>query len=283
MEERLSQTINELVPLLRQLVRDEYGIALGGAHAKGVDDVESDIDLYVFTRRMLPNDERAKLCAQFNPDISEIVCWGDVRDDGAFEQTGSDFLYLGRKVECWSRDIDFIEGIIDECRRGIVRQELVTWTVMGFYNHCALSDIRNMVPVDDPSGLLLGWKTKASVYPPKLREAIISRHLNAARFWPDNFHYKSAVERCDVLYTTGIVHQVVHNLIQVLFAINETYFPGDKKLEAAISHLPAQPHDFTPRIKRLLSPEMPVDRALLISQREELGILLEQVTELSLC
>ncbi len=104
------------------------------------------------------------------------------------------------------------------------------------------------------------------------------KHLNAARFWPDNFHYKSAVERCDVIYTTGIVHQVAHNLIQALFALNETHFPGDKKLEAALAHLPLRPQNFALRVRRLMSPEVPADRALLTWQREELCRLLSEVT-----
>ena len=154
MEEGLSQTIAALIPLMRQFVRGEYGIALGGAHAKGVDDAESDIDLYLFARQTLSNDERTLLCERYSSDITGIVCWGDARDDGAFAQAGSDFLYKGRKIECWSREAGYVEGIIDECQRGIVKQDLVTWTVIGFYNHCALSDLRNMVPVDDPTGLL---------------------------------------------------------------------------------------------------------------------------------
>jgi hypothetical protein len=276
----LLQTIQELIPLLRQFARGEYGIALGGAHAKGVDDAESDIDLYLFTRQTLPNNERARLCEQFSRDITELICWGDAREDGAFTQTGSDFLYRGRKIECWSRETGSIDAIIGECQRGIVRQDLVTWTVMGFYNHCALSDLRNMQPVDDPFGLLARWKAEVSVYPPRLREAIITRHLGAAKFWPQNFHYKSAVERCDVIYTCGIVQQVVHNLIQVIFALNETYFPGDKKLEIALSHLPVQPPDFAARARRLLSPGAPADHSLLVWQREELCRLINETEAL---
>jgi hypothetical protein len=280
MEESITRILADLIPLVRQFARGERGIALGGAHAKGVDDAESDIDVYLFTRRTLPNAERAALCERHSPDIANIVCWGEVGGDGAFEQAGSDFLYRGRKIECWLRAIDAIDGALDECRRGVVRHDLVTWTVMGFYNHCALSDLSHMLPVDDPSGLLARWQAEVSVYPPRLREAIIARHLGAAGFWPDNFHYRSAVERGDVIYTAGIVQQVAHNLIQVVFALNETYFPGDKKLEAALARLPRQPRDFGERIRRLLAPGAPPDRALLAWQREELCRLLDEVRAL---
>ncbi|MHB9034786.1 MAG: DUF4037 domain-containing protein, partial [Anaerolineae bacterium] len=120
-----------------------------------------------------------------------------------------------------------------------------------------------------------------AVYPPKMREAIIKAHLSAARFWPHNFHYASAVERQDVIYTSGIVAQVVHNLIQVLFAINQTYFPGDKKLEAAMAHLGCIPSDCANRIKRLLWPGEACSAAVLRTQQQELQSLLRDVESLA--
>jgi hypothetical protein len=151
---------------------------------------------------------------------------------------------------------------------------------MGFYNHCTLSDLKNMVPIEDPYGLLARWKSQVVEYPPKLRAAIIAQYLGAAKFWPDNFHYKSAIERGDLIYVMGIVQQVVHNIIQVVFALNNTYFPGDKKLDSAIAHLPMKPQHFGARIKQLLWPGVPADKRLLVSQREELVRLLGEIDEL---
>ncbi len=283
MEAKLKRMVDELVPLVRQLVQadcrahGEYGIALGGAHAKGVDDAESDLDLYLFAPRVLTVAERARACQAFSADVSEVVCWGE---DEPFVQGGADFLYRGRKVECWLRNTEYIAGSVAECQAGVIHHDLVTWTVMGFYNYCALSDLAHMLPVDDPGGMLARWKDDVGHYPPKLRQAIIERYLGAARFWPHNFHYKSAVERCDSIYTVGIVQQVVHNLIQVLFAVNETYFPGDKKLDIALDHLAATPENFAQRVKWLLCPGSPLDRPMLAKQREELGRLLAEVEAL---
>lgn len=270
----LSQIVNELVPLVRQLSRAEYGIALGGAHAKGMDDTESDIDLYLFTRQTLPGADRTRLCQHFSPDVSAVTSWGD---DSQFIQGGTDFVYKQRKIECWLRNVDYVAQIIAECQDGIVKHDLVTWTVMGFYNHCTLSDLYNMLPVDDPYGLLARWKAEVRAYPPKLRQAIIVRHLGAARFWPNNFHYLSAIERCDLIYTMGIVQQVVHNLIQVVFAINGCYFPGDKKLEIALDHLSIKPDAFGQRVKRLLFPRADPEKAVLRWQNDELCRMIGEI------
>ena len=100
-------------------------------------------------------------------------------------------------------------------------------------------------------------------------------------FWPDNFHYKSAVERGDAIYAMGIVQQVIHNLIQVIFALNQTYFPGDKKLDIAMSHLAIKPEQFTERIHRLLFLGVEPNPAILHEQRRALRALTQDVATLT--
>lgn len=277
LEQKLVAVINDLLPLLRSLCLADYGIALGGAHAKGVDDAESDLDLYVFTANAHGNTDRTRLAAAFSPEITQLVSWGD---DNPFIQGGTDFYYKGIKVECWLRASWLIETAIKDSHEGLIKRDYVTWTTTGFYNHVALSDIKVMKPLDDPTGLLARWQQEIAVYPEKLYEAVINTHLPAARFWPHNFHYSSAVERLDVIYTTGIVAQVVHNLIQVLFAVNRTYFPGDKKLANALSHLERLPGDCVKRINGLLWPGEACTVQVLQAQQQELQRLVQEVAEL---
>lgn len=264
----------ELLDLVRSFALSEYGIALGGAHAKGTVDDESDVDLYLFATDVRPNEERAKLAAAFSPEVEDVVCWDD---DTLYPQAGTDFRFRGLRIECWLRSAAHIGQAIADAQAGVVRRDLVTWTITGFYNHCCLSDINAMVPLADPTGLLARWKSQVATYPPGLRRSIISQHLAAARFWPHNFHYHSAVARADVIYVTGIVQQVVHNLVQVLFALNETYFPGDKKLGEALAHLPRQPAGLLERVTSLLWPRAPATVAALRRQQDELQALLREV------
>lgn len=271
----------ELLPLLRQFVNGDYGIALGGAHAKGVADSESDVDFYLFAHDILPNDERARLCREFGVMPDSISVWGTHApvSQAGFLQAGTDFYWHGQKVECWLRSADTIQETIAECQAGVVRRDLVTWTVTGFYNHCALSDLYHMQPLDDPAGMLAGWQKAVREYPPRLREAIVSTHLRAAQFWPDNFHYHSAVQRGDVIYVMSIVQQVIHNLIQVVFALNRTYFPGDKKLRIALDHLAVTPPEFAARVERLMLPTSGTPEAF-AQQRDELQALVREVAAL---
>ena len=241
----------KLLPFLRKCAEGEYGIALGGAHAKGIEDEQSDLDLYVFARSIPGNDERSRMAREFDPGIGGILSWGD---ESSFVQAGTDFQYGLTRVEIWFRESGFIEGIIGDCEEGRIKQEFTVWNPMGFYNYCALSDLYAMKPLDDPAGLLGRWKGRVERYPPKLRAEIISTFLVAAGFWPGNFHYASAVERRDVVYCTGIAQQVVHHLVQVLFAVNRTYFPGDKKLAGALGRLKMRPQGLVERVEEILLP-----------------------------
>jgi hypothetical protein len=272
-----TEIAQDLLPLLRQFVKGDYGIALGGAHAKGLADAESDVDFYLFAREILSNEERARLCREFGIAPDSITVWGTHEP---FSQAGTDFYRSGHKIECWLRNSALMSETIAECQAGVVRRDLVTWTVTGFYNHCALSDLCHMQPLDDPAALLAGWQAAVREYPPLLRETIIDTHLRAAQFWPDNFHYDSAVQRGDVIYVMSIVHQVIHNLIQVVFALNRTYFPGDKKLHIALDQLDTIPADFVARIERLMLPTSGTP-ASFTQQRAALQELVREVTALT--
>jgi hypothetical protein len=270
----IQPVVDEVLVVVRHFTRAAYGIAVGGAHAKGAADAESDLDIYLFAEDALPRAERESRVLELCPGVQNIVSWGD---DGPLLQCGTDFDHRGLRVECWLRNTELIERAIAESQAGTVRREWVTWTTTGFYSHCTLSDVSAMIPIDDPDGILARWKALVSTYPPKLRETIVQTRLQAARFWPGNFHYSSAVERRDVIYATGIVQQVVHNLIQVLFAVNERYFPGDKKLSSALAHLDRVPENLTARIEALIFPGERPSVALLQRQQADLLSLLRDV------
>jgi hypothetical protein len=272
----LENFYREALPLLRQFCVGVYGMALGGSLAKGVGDEYSDIDIYLFARQVLPAEQRAALI-QANPLFESVISWGGGEP---FVEGGTDFSYAGRKVEVWLRNSDPIEATLSACLNGQIERACVVWTVMGFFNYTALSDLRVMKILDDPHGLLQGWKNQVAEYPPRLREAILQRFGGEAQFWPENFHYLSAIERGDVLYTSGIVQQVVQALIQVVFALNRVYFPGEKKLGSTLAHLALQPPDFHQRLCDLVYPGDDGSTPRLRAQQKALAGLVKDVEAL---
>lgn len=275
-----SDTMTKLLSLLRRFATGDYGIALGGAHAKGVADEQSDLDLYLFAERWLPGPARDQLCRVILGADTPVRSWGVDNADGIYEQAGTDFTVDGKPVECWLRGVNYICDIVEETCSGIVRRDFVTWTAMGYFNHCALSDLQHMVILEDPQKILTRWQSQVAVYPPALRKTIVETYLSAARFWPHNFHYEVAVKRGDILYAMAIAQQVVQNLIQVVFALNEVYFPGEKKLAEALEQLPRAPERFAARVQALVFPTGEPVRDALERQRAEIQVLVQEVSDL---
>jgi hypothetical protein len=267
----------DLLPLLRRFVRGDYGIAIGGSHAKAAADSLSDIDIYLFADRVLPSAQRAELVVHALGGEARPESWGT---DDPFVQGGTDFWHDGQRVECWLRSSREMERTLRACAGGEIRREYVVWTVMGFLSYTALADVHSMRIVDDPRGMLAGWRQGVATYPEPLRDRILARFMAEAAFWPENFHYRTAVERGDVIYTSAIVQQVLQALIQAVFALNRVYFPGEKRLANAMKKLPSQPRDFARRVQALVIPAG-ADEAALQRQRRELAELVAEMRELA--
>ena len=269
--------LQKLLPVLQQLCVGPYGVALGGSHAKGNNDAHSDIDLYLFTERILPGAERAEFIRATLGAESEPLSWGQ---DDPFEEGGTDFWYEGHRVEVWLRNAARVENTISASRQGQIRRDTVVWATMGFFNYVVLADMDTMRIVEDPHGLLAQWKEEVRTYPAPLRHAILTRFMREARFWPENLHYHSAIQRADLIYTSGIVNQVLHALIQVVFALNREYFPGEKKLAQALERLRIKPEAFSRRLHVLLFPGRYPTAERLQDQQRDLAELVAEVEQL---
>ncbi len=260
-----------LLPVIRRFAVGRYGIALGGAHAKGSGDALSDVDIYLFADRTLPNEERSAMVREVCGDACGVVSWGDPEAEG-----GTDFQLDGQVVEVWFREIGSVSDAVARCRAGEIRREYRAWTVMGFFGHAVLSDLKSMRILDDPAGILAAWQAEVAEYPPALRRAMVARFLAEAKFWPGNVHYRTAVDRRDLVYAGGIVRHAAHALLQAAFALNGTYFPGEKKLARALDHLPDAPAGFGARVEALLYPGTPAS-ADLEAQARDLAALVDDV------
>ena len=271
------QIVGELLPLLRCFSPGPCAVGLGGSCAKGHRDAHSDVDVYLFANEVRGGAARDAAVVQVLGSDAAPVSWGS---DELFVQGGTDFEYRGVRVECWLRSISSVDAAIAECLRGEVRRAYVAWTVSGFFNHAVLADVLSLRIVEDAGGVLARWRGMVAVYPAPLRDSILRRFMGEAAFWPGNAHYHSAIQRGDVIYTAGIVQLVVHALVQVLFALNRVYFPGEKLLAESLRRLPVAPRAVPMRMQALLAPDTPMDVAALRAQREEVAALVAEVREL---
>jgi hypothetical protein len=245
----------DLLPACRACVEGRYAIALAGAHAKGYSDSGSDLDLYLLADRLRPVEERTAVVAALGgTDLYQTPAldahpWG-----------GSlDFTLRGTRVETTVRSIRRMERVVAECAAGQVMVEPALWTVQGYYPHVYLAEASFLQPLDDPWGVFPRLKAGVEPYPEAFRRAAIAFFLPRAGYWMESFHYLSAIERGDFVYTSGILQQSLHNLVQSLFPLNRKFFAGDKRLALQLTGLPFCPAALRDSLAFLLGAHPAVD------------------------
>lgn len=272
----LAELIRDLGAVAGELAVGPCAIALGGSHAKGVADAQSDIDIYVFAESWLPDAERTAKLQALMPGVVEARSWSAMPEQG-----GTDFSINGTEVEIWFRQLGPIAGIIERSVAGEAVRRYVTWTPNGYSEHCALADLTSLKVIADPHALLTPLLDRIAVYPPALRATLIRQGLASAGFWRDNFHLETALARADGYYLQSIAHQIVTDLIQALFAVNRVHFPGDKKMATHIGKLSAVPEDFMVRADGVLGGNGARDKAAWRARFAELYALADEVAALA--
>ena len=82
-----------------------------------------------------------------------------------------------------------------------------------------------------------------------------------------------------MVFLAGLSVKLVHDIIQVLFALNETYYVGDGYNLAYLARLPHQPPDVANRLQTILYPPSSAD--MFAEQRNRLLALIDDVDQLA--
>ncbi len=255
--ESLRPAAADMLPLLEGLVEGRHAVALGGSIGKRVHDAKSDLDLRLFYDSLAGTPEQAERArAQIQ---ARIAAWGQrgVVIDGY-----------------WPRRIVDVEAVMESQLAGGEPLRF-TWTIWGYH---ALTDLSNLLVLADQWGVIAGWKQRLRTYPAAFKAATVEKHARELRYWRDDYHYRNKAERGDAVFCCGLAAKLIHSLMQVLFALNETWYPGDgKNLEHARAFA-AAPRDLETRIRAaLLRPDAP---GSLAEQREALLALIDDVLAL---
>jgi hypothetical protein len=235
----LSRLIDRLLPLAASFSPGPCAIALAGAHAKGVADAQSDLDIYVFTENWVDDAARRALVQQLIPDAAGLRCWSALPS-----LAGTDFKIGAQEVEMSMHALGPLRDTVARALEGQVERHYETWTPNGYYSDCELADVAQVVVLSDPQGLMTPLVEAISVYPPRLRQRLIADGLRSAGFWIGNFHLETALQRADGFYLQSMMQQIVNDLVHAAFAINEVYFPGDKKIGKQLAKLQRLPEGF---------------------------------------
>ena len=246
----VSDIVTELKEILVKLFIGDCVIALAGAHAKGVEDINSDIDLFAFINGMKAYEEVFAIIQEIADKNERIYIsksymnapWG-----------GSiDFYYKGIPIEVAVKDLEAFKKQIDLSMTGKFDIIPATWTSNGYYTYICLCEVSFLIPIYDKLDFISNYQAKTSQYQIPLKKTIINTFYNRAKTWIRNFHYTSAIKRADLLFISPIILHTILDIIQVIFALNEHYYPGDKKLVSELKKLNYCPDILIQNVKLLL-------------------------------
>lgn len=232
---RTQIVIEECLPLLKALAKGRCAVTIGGSHGKGTFDNRSDVDFRVFCDEIVGGSR----------------CW-ETEAWKSFSRIVDRWRAQGVDIDyCWVRTIGEIDAQLETWLSGQLLPEEMVWTLWGYH---LLTDIANQMVIDDPAGIVAAWQARLTPYPRALQHAIIQKHMGSLNYWRSDYHYRNKVERGDVVFLAGIAARLVHDMMQVLFAINKTYYVGDGNNLHYVATFTVQPRDFADRISAILYP-----------------------------
>ncbi|MEQ8818941.1 MAG: nucleotidyltransferase domain-containing protein [Sumerlaeia bacterium] len=225
--------------------REVVGVALGGSAAVGMGDDVSDIDLYVYLDGELPLAAREKI-ARGRSDAPEV--------GNAFWEPGDEWVERasGMKVDVMFRQRAWMD---EQVARVLDRHE----ASLG-YTTCFLYNVARcrIVQEDKEDG---GWlrelrkRVDLAPYPEELKRAIVAKNHPVLRGKQASYRDQiaSAVARGDLVSVNHRVAAALASVFDILFAVDEQYHPGEKRLLAhAEAMCPKRPESFRADVEGLL-------------------------------
>ena len=249
--EEKARTLGKLVDLLG-VVPNVIAVVLGGSYASGLARSDSDIDLGIYYREATPfSIDRLRSVAEIIctpgsvPTVTKPYERGPWVNGGAWIQTPTgkvDFLY---------RNLDQVQRVIEEGRRGVWRHNYDQQPPYGFRNDVYFGETQICVPLYDPEGEIARLKQSVARYPEPLRDRITQEALWGAEF--SLLICRRFAAAADVYNAGGCMTRVAQYLVHALFALNKQYFVSDKYAKRLLEQFALRPHDFMPRLERVLS------------------------------
>lgn len=253
--EPVRPALADLVGRLQTMNLGQWALGCAGSLGRGTWDPGSDLDFRLYT-------------SQPAPPLSDPFWAEYLAAEQAWRDRGIGLDHIA------ATSLPFIDRWIDEWMTGTVEPHQEVWTIWGYH---LLPDMATQAILHDPDGILAGWKAKLATFPEAFRAAVLARHLERLRYWRQDYHYRHKVDIGDPVFLAGLTSRLVHDVLQVLFALNRRYYPGDGNNLKLAASLPCQPNDLAARITAILYP----GSAAFTSQRDQLFTLIDDTLALA--
>jgi hypothetical protein len=225
-------------------------IVLGGSYASGTQRPDSDIDigLYYDEDRPLDTAQVRAIAVALNdtpdPVVTDLGGWGTWVNGGGW------LTIQGQRVDFLYRNIDFVTATLHDCNAGVIRSDYWQQPAYGFHSFMYCTETAICRPLYDPEGRIAQLKAQVAHYSPRLKQAIINSFLWSAKFTLQNT--RKPAQRGDVYIVSGCLARAIHCLVQVLYALNETYYLSEKSLAVDLSRFSIKPEHMLERITAIL-------------------------------
>jgi hypothetical protein len=226
-------------------------VVLGGSHARGRAQPDSDIDLGLLYSEAAPFSTGSirELANSVNdapdPVVSEFYGWGPWVNGGAW------LTVRGQRVDLLYRNLDQVERVIVDADAGKYEVHYLQQPPFGFFSGTYLGEVAVCVPLHDPTDRLAALKRRVAEYPETLRKAVVRDYLFMAEFTLSTFAPKFAA-RSDTFGTAACLTRGVNELVMALFALNRKYLLNDKTALAEVAAFEIAPKEFAPRAQKAL-------------------------------
>jgi predicted nucleotidyltransferase len=233
-------------------VEGVVAVVLGGSWAKDTATKDSDIDLAIYyNANNLPSLESLKkVIDQIADDPSDNI----LTDFGGW----GPWINGGGWINVKNHDINLLYSNLEQIRHH-VQETLEDHSKLykqpghphGFHTHMYAGQIHIAKILYDPRGEIAKLKAILKPYPVRLKAFLIQEFS-----WQADFALaiaKKAVSRADIFYITACFVECAACLIQVLFALNETFWINEKGAIEITKTFILKPTNFNSRLEQLLA------------------------------
>jgi predicted nucleotidyltransferase len=194
-------------------------IALGGSRTGGKLDQHSDIDLYVYSKEIVPLVKRQAIVEKLGASKADLnLTFWDTGDEWFDRETG-----LEVDVMYWSP-----AWIEEQLERVLTAHQ----ASMG-YTTCFWRTVKNSQILYDREGWFVKLQEKSNQpYPVQLKRAIVAKNHPVLRAVIPSYYgqIQKALKRHDLVSVNHRLAALFASYFDVLFALNEILNPGEKKI-----------------------------------------------------
>lgn len=244
------ELIIEKVITSLKTIKGIEAIVLGGSRAKGNYSAKSDIDIGIYYSNDSELDlmELKRVATELDDThrtnlITKIGEWGPWINGGGWlciDGVATDFLF---------RNINKVATVIDDCLNKKITIDYQPGHPHGFVNTIYIAETYYCKILWDTNNLLVNLKDKITPYPLPIKTGIVDKFLWEAGF-SNSIAYKGLLKN-DIVYTTGCIYRVISCLMQVIYALNETYIMNEKGSLANIDTFKIIPEAFKEKVENI--------------------------------